>query len=426
MLYRVVGRGDELLTLIEIVKKREDYKENSNKGLVILLNGGWGTGKTTLLNDFISQIEEYSDMEIFNNYNAYKFDYYENAYIPFFSSIEDKIKLFAQFPDFLKSVGGVVSKSSVVLAFSVVKGILRKNFGIDLEELKDNFKDVIEENGKDYLKYFHDVDRYKEYIQTKVEELSRDKVQIFIIDELDRCKPEFALDTLEIVKHFFDIKNCVFIISVDKLQLENSIQTLYGSIDGEKYFSKLFDYQFNLFPMRFYELFDVGYHKKEIRELAYFVTDLYEILGISLRDGKKIFNDIIRKCNDWTVEQRKFMIFLFILKYTDLSFYNAIMNKHYDRYRKLILDEYSEYLDKYKRLLSKKISFEGVTYGQFLDIINHNLYRKLSDLLVDDSRTLYSVGSQTYTTAAMATEIVNYVPMVENETIKNAIEIIVG
>ena len=85
-------RNDEISTLLEVIRKKDFYKENSENGLVILLNGEWGTGKTTFINQFIETINEQDDMELFNNYNAYENDYYENAYIPFFASIDDKIK----------------------------------------------------------------------------------------------------------------------------------------------------------------------------------------------------------------------------------------------------------------------------------------------------------------------------------------------
>ena len=48
-------RSDDIEVLFEIIKNRNEYKENSEKGLVILLNGAWGSGKTTFLND----VEEY-------------------------------------------------------------------------------------------------------------------------------------------------------------------------------------------------------------------------------------------------------------------------------------------------------------------------------------------------------------------------------
>jgi len=69
---KIVTRKEDIETLIEIIENREDYKENSKNGLVILLNGEWGTGKTTFLNEFIEKMNGKENIELFSNYNAYE------------------------------------------------------------------------------------------------------------------------------------------------------------------------------------------------------------------------------------------------------------------------------------------------------------------------------------------------------------------
>jgi tRNA A37 threonylcarbamoyladenosine biosynthesis protein TsaE len=252
-------RNEEISTLLEVIRKKEFYKENSEHGLVILLNGEWGTGKTTFINQFVGMINSQDDIELFNNYNAYENDYYENAYIPFFASIDDKIKLRKEFTNFIKSVGGATGKGLVVVSYAITKSIFKKKFDIDVDDIKNNLKEIQDEEvNNDLLNEYKDFHKYKNKIKESMNSICKNKTQIFIIDELDRCKPSFAMETLEIVKHFFDVKNCVFIIAVDKVQLEESIKTIYGNgINSEKYFSKLFDYQFNLLPISFYDSVDI-------------------------------------------------------------------------------------------------------------------------------------------------------------------------
>ena len=149
------------------------------------------------------------------------------------------------------------------------------------------------------------------------------------------------MDTLEIVKHFFDVKNCVFIISVDKQQIEEFVKAIYGSgINSSKYFSKLFDYQFNLLPINFYDSIDIS-DVPNISDLVEWSSKIFNILEISLRDSKKIFNDLVQKNKSWTIEQSLFMLLFIILKYTDLSFYNAILNRDYIKYRKAFETQYN-------------------------------------------------------------------------------------
>ena len=71
---------------------------------------------------------------------------------------------------------------------------------------------------------------------------------IFIlIDELDRCRPDYAISLLEIVKHIFDIKNFVFIIATDTDQLQHSIKNVYGNdFSANDYLGRFFHRRFTL------------------------------------------------------------------------------------------------------------------------------------------------------------------------------------
>jgi len=403
-------RNDEISTLLEVIRKKDFYKENSENGLVILLNGEWGTGKTTFINQFIEAINEQDDMELFNNYNAYENDYYENAYIPFFASIDDKIKLRKEFTNFIKSVGGTTGKGLVVISYAITKSIFKKKFDVDIDDIKNNLKEIQEEEtNKDLLNEYKDFHKYKNKIKENMKAICKDKTQIFIIDELDRCKPNFAMETLEIVKHFFDVKNCVFVISVDKIQLEESIKTIYGNgINSEKYFSKLFDYQFNLLPIRFYDAIDAS-AIPNINELVEWSTKIFDILEISLRDSKKIFNELIQKNTNWTIEQSLFMLFMIILKYTDLSFYKAITNKNYLKYKKVFENQYNRELEKYNKLFLFKIG-DGETFGTILEELNLFGNKTFSNLRSETSNSSYSINNQLRQTKVIVNDLILYVP----------------
>lgn len=403
-------RSDEISTLLEVIRKKDFYKENSENGLVILLNGEWGTGKTTFINQFIETINEQDDMELFNNYNAYENDYYENAYIPFFASIDDKIKLRKEFTNFIKSVGGTTGKGVVVISYAITKSIFKKKFDVDIDDIKNNLKEIQEEEiNKDLLNEYKDFHKYKNKIKENMNAICKDKMQIFIIDELDRCKPNFAMETLEIVKHFFDIKNCVFVISVDKIQLEESIKTIYGNgINSEKYFSKLFDYQFNLLPIRFYDAVDAS-DIPNINELIEWSTKIFDILEISLRDSKKIFNELIQKNKKWTIEQSLFMMFMITLKYTDLSFYKAITNKNYLKYKKELENQYNRELEKYNKLFLFKIG-NGETFGTILEELNLFGNRTFSNLRSETNNSSYSINNQLRQRKVIVDDLILYIP----------------
>ena len=63
-----VDRNEEIETVKELIKNRDYYKENSQKGISILINGSWGSGKTTFINDLCKNIE------LEDNYEIIKYD----------------------------------------------------------------------------------------------------------------------------------------------------------------------------------------------------------------------------------------------------------------------------------------------------------------------------------------------------------------
>lgn len=62
---------------------------------------------------------------------------------------------------------------------------------------------------------------------------------VVIIDELDRCRPDYAISYLETIKHIFDIPGLTFVLAIDRNQLSSSARTLFGSdLDVHEYFRK--------------------------------------------------------------------------------------------------------------------------------------------------------------------------------------------
>jgi KAP family P-loop domain len=76
---------------------------------------------------------------------------------------------------------------------------------------------------------------------------------VFIIDELDRCRPDFAIKMLERIKHFFAVPGVVFVLALDNDNLNSAVQSVYGpTVNGERYLRKFFDMEFYL-PRPSYE-----------------------------------------------------------------------------------------------------------------------------------------------------------------------------
>ena len=74
-----------------------------------------------------------------------------------------------------------------------------------------------------------------------------------------------------------------------------SEKTIFGQeMDSEKYFSKFFDYQYNLLPIKFYETVDTS-DIYNLDKIVKEISEMFQILNISLRDANKIFNEFVSK-----------------------------------------------------------------------------------------------------------------------------------
>jgi hypothetical protein len=70
---------------------------------------------------------------------------------------------------------------------------------------------------------------------------------VVFLDELDRCRPDFAVRTIERVKHFFDVPGVVFVLLLNRRQLAAAVEGLYGpKVDAEAYLAKFIPISLNL------------------------------------------------------------------------------------------------------------------------------------------------------------------------------------
>lgn len=88
-----------------------------------------------------------------------------------------------------------------------------------------------------------------------------------MVDELDRCRPDYAISYLETIKHIFDVKGAVFLLAADRRQLENSAKTAFGlDLDFEEYYRKFIHREITLPAIS-----DSGYEKLASKYVRYYL-----------------------------------------------------------------------------------------------------------------------------------------------------------
>ncbi|HJK78868.1 MAG TPA: P-loop NTPase fold protein [Methanocorpusculum sp.] len=214
---------------------------------VIALDSGWGTGKTSFVNMWMKKLED-ADTSSFAclKYNAWENDDSPDALMPIICS-------FQQLIDESTDKGKQQAKDlrKIITTFgSEAIGIASQCFvGANLvaagERAYQRYKNDKYPNR--IFETYMDRQKNKDLFKKFADGVRGEHPYLLIcIDELDRCRPTFAIETLEVVKHFFDLENVIFVFSLDMKQLQHSIKTIYGDIDSIGYLQRFFDYQISL------------------------------------------------------------------------------------------------------------------------------------------------------------------------------------
>jgi hypothetical protein len=78
-------------------------------------------------------------------------------------------------------------------------------------------------------------------------ENKRNSPVVVFMDELDRCRPSYAIEVLEVLKHFFDIPGIVFVLAIDRGQLVSAAKAVFGTgLDGDGYLRRFIDLECSL------------------------------------------------------------------------------------------------------------------------------------------------------------------------------------
>ncbi|MGO2474326.1 MAG: KAP family P-loop NTPase fold protein [Vibrio litoralis] len=240
-IFKRKGFGERLANLVE----------NSGGSPVIALDSGWGEGKSTFIKMWRGYIENQREPEIKSIYfDAFENDYQKDPFLTLASEIyqlitvedeETKTKFKDKAAKAAKSlVRGALKVSVKVGTAGIVDGsavdVAEKELSnLVADQVDDLIKERFEHAEKDKLA----LKEFRSYLSNFANEVNGGKPIVFIIDELDRCKPDFALELLEQVKHLFSVKGITFLLVTNREQLEESIKSKYGQgIDPTNYLHK--------------------------------------------------------------------------------------------------------------------------------------------------------------------------------------------
>ncbi|MBQ4076700.1 MAG: AAA family ATPase [Mailhella sp.] len=217
------------------------------------IDGGWGTGKSEFCHKLINKLRDKKDD--YKPRNVIYFDAFEaeNVEEPLLSLLA-KITAFVP-KDERKLVASKIAPVALYACKVIGKGALSHLLRQDGDELIDGLSNALHEEAqkgldatidgllKQYAQAKNNIDALRTAIQTALGE----KELVIFIDELDRCRPDFALNVFELVKHIFDIEGVKFIFVFNSEQIKSMIRNRYGfDVDSETYIEKFIKMSINI------------------------------------------------------------------------------------------------------------------------------------------------------------------------------------
>lgn len=284
----------------EDVKEFVETLDSIEGNMFISLDAAWGDGKTFFVRqvektleyvtkrDWGEENEDFKKLKSFFQNTCLRSVVLNKSYFPVYYNAW----LYDNHDDPLLSlVLTIVKTTEVYLNTTPDKTVkehvseLIEGFSVSIGNMQLNpFSKSTE---KDILSSVKTAEQIREMVKDILNCVITEKAQrmVIFLDELDRCRPSFAIEMLERIKHYFEDERIIFVVSVNKEQLIHTISKCYGyGFDSSGYLNKFFDLNAHMpISLRGSSLFDVYYPEQK------YFTRISEGLNIyyklSLRDS---------------------------------------------------------------------------------------------------------------------------------------------
>lgn len=253
---------DDNLSKKDLAERISFLYQNIDHGSVSILHGRWGSGKSTFAKKLKVHLED--DGFAVSYFDAFSNDYVESPFLAlnahFIREIEEsgnsetasgkKIKTHAA-----KAGRHILTAGAKIGVKAITLGLVGASEIDELSKIVDDMADeageVTEAAAKRILENFAHGENEFSAFRTAISELpkalggqeSSSGKAIVIIDELDRCRPDFAIGVLEILKHLFDADDLHFILVTNREFLVESVRAKYGlQSHASEYLEKFYDF----------------------------------------------------------------------------------------------------------------------------------------------------------------------------------------
>ncbi|OAJ33248.1 KAP family P-loop NTPase fold protein [Piscirickettsia salmonis] len=236
-----LNRGNVADRLVKLIKSDIEISP-------LLIDGLWGTGKTTLAKLIIDRLEDKKIKSVY--IDAFKYDHTNDPLGMLVAQIANAITE----PKDDSKAKKFINASIPAVKYGIKRGakaltsyVLRADCDDIAEEFKDAITEGVDDGVRSILESHQKADENINALKAALVEATSNETFVVIIDELDRCKPDFAVSILEKVKHIFATDNVKFVLVANVEQIKASVCHAYGnSIDATRYLDKFIKFFYKL------------------------------------------------------------------------------------------------------------------------------------------------------------------------------------
>lgn len=309
--------ADKLTTLIK----------NTKGPYVIGLTSPWGSGKTFFLQAWRHQLLEDKKPCIY--FNAWEMDASGDPLINLIAVIQKQ----AQSQDFLSILQSKFKNAKWLPGVLNGAGKVTSLIGLPGADIANAAANIVQ-NAQNYL---NSAKNFKSDLEKTAEKLASqaEGFPLFImVDELDRCRPSYAIELLERIKHLFNVPHVVFLLAIDSTQLMQQVEHTFGLKPHEKngeviqdprydYLEKFFDTYYSLPPVDNKKFVKMILSHNE--RLEYYTKNIFKNSSLSLSDILSSDDYLFRNKNIRSIIHDIEYFSLFIRLYNDLKIEHIIL-----------------------------------------------------------------------------------------------------
>lgn len=237
----ILKRGALSVRLSDLVERIDDP-------MVICLDGKWGSGKSYFLKRWVGS-------HVINNggtaktiyFDAFRHDFLDDPLIALTSAIserfnsKEKTKIWKR----ARAAASALWRPAVRIGLAAASAGVSEAVGAVADAAVDEAADIASDKVEEFWRREDGRKGAMAQFRAALEDLTRnsdgdrlDKL-VVVVDELDRCRPDYALSLLEVAKHFFDVPGVHFVLGLNSREFENIVRVRYGAtVSAQEYLQK--------------------------------------------------------------------------------------------------------------------------------------------------------------------------------------------